>query len=489
MVASRSHPRDVDARRFIAKSNILRNANNPRPSFTSSSSSSSVTYTSKTEEETSSKNESYLRLHETKDGDWELQSSQVTYCNERNTCEIDLIATVHVGEKEYYANLERELRCSLDDDFEEVDDEDGTTIARRSSAILFELLTDEQNVEMNDNNDDDNDEKKVKKDKTRSLNLPRLKVSLSPTDEARRLAASHGLVAQLDAIDFKKPNWYLADCSSNELEKMKASMTLDEQDTEAFRVPALLEAFLVTIIGRARTLPRAAQFARTLVWLVPCPEANLLLFDWIWAGGRPAPVLGAMVDAISAGDIVGARKLAFAQMIVSAQGKNDVYGSGSGAKATIEKRNKIATERLREALRQLYDEKTGVIKKQKLSVLYGGSHLPGLAKNLEALGGDENDNLDAFGGAFSVSSTTWRTVWRIPKKPENAFARFGFLPLLLLVDGLDWAQTLDALAEVPARREKLLEIFLYILRHVAAYYALGKWVLEWNRDLFEESRL
>ena len=135
-----------------------------------------MTYTSKTEEETSSKNEAYLRLHETKDGDWELQSSQVTYCNERNTCEIDLIATVHVGEKEYYANLERELRCSLDDDFEDVDDEDGTTIARRSSAILFELLTDEQNVEMNNNNDDDNDEKKVKKNKTRSLNLPRLKV-------------------------------------------------------------------------------------------------------------------------------------------------------------------------------------------------------------------------------------------------------------------------------------------------------------------------
>ena len=133
-------------------------------------------------------------------------------------------------------------------------------------------------------------------------------------------------------------------------------------------------------------------------------------------GGIPAPVLGAMVDAISAGDIVGARKLAFAQMIVSAQGKN-VYGYGSGAKATIEKRNEIATNRLREALRQLYDsdddnnnntKPTTTRTKEKLSVLYGGSHLPGLAKNLETLfsaekNDDENENIEnaSFGGAFS----------------------------------------------------------------------------------------
>ncbi|CAL6295842.1 unnamed protein product [Bathycoccus prasinos] len=455
----------------------------PRSSFASSSSkASSISKASSSSKSSTTESESYLRLHETDTGDWELQSSQVTYVNEQKTCEIDLIATVHVGEKEYYKNLERDLVSQNEE-----------------NPVLFELLTDERNVERMIRSRTENTTTS-----SSSLTLPRLKVSLSPTDEARRLAASHGLIAQLDAIDFKKPNWYLADCSSNELEKMKADMSLEEADTEAFRVPALIEAFLVTIIGRARTLPRAGQFARSLVWLVPCPEAHLLLLDWIWGGGRPAPVLGAMVDAISAGDIVGARKLAFAQMIVSAQGKNDVYGSGSGAKATIEKRNEIATNRLREALRQLYDsdddnnnntKPTTTRTKEKLSVLYGGSHLPGLAKNLETLfsaekNDDENENIEnaSFGGTFSKSSTIWRTVWRIPKKPENAFARFGFLPLLLLVDGFDWAQTLDALAEA-SRREKLVEIFLYVLRHVAAYYALGKWVLEWNRDLFEEIAL
>ena len=275
----------------------------PRSSFASSSSkASSISKASSSSKSSTTESESYLRLHETDTGDWELQSSQVTYVNEQKTCEIDLIATVHVGEKEYYKNLERDLVSQNEE-----------------NPVLFELLTDERNVERMIRSRTENTTTS-----SSSLTLPRLKVSLSPTDEARRLAASHGLIAQLDAIDFKKPNWYLADCSSNELEKMKADMSLEEADTEAFRVPALIEAFLVTIVGRARTLPRAGQFARSLVWLVPCPEAHLLLLDWIWGGGRPAPVLGAMVDAISAGDIVGARKLAFAQMIVSAQGKTRV---------------------------------------------------------------------------------------------------------------------------------------------------------------------
>ena len=444
-------------------------------------------------------------MRETDDGDWELQSAHVKYTNDAETCEIDLIATVHVGEEEYYGNLEREL--TMDPNGSKIDFDDDDFCEEGGNDVLFELLTDERNIDNNsttnsntndsNKNNKNNNEQQQQQQQTRGrvkLNLPRLKVSLSPTLEARQLAASHGLVAQLDAIDFKKPNWYLADCSSNELEKMKASMNAEDSDTETFRVPALVEAFLVTVVGRARTLPRAGQFARALVWLVPCPEAHLLLLDWVWGGGRPAPVLGAMVDAISAGDIVGARKLAFAQMIVSAQGKNDVYGSSSGAKATIEKRNEVATERLREALRQMCEEKTtkelkndnkDAETKRKLSILYGGSHLPGLAKNLETL------DIAALkgGGKFSKSSTTWRTVWRIPKKPENSVARFGFLPFLLLVDGFDWASALDALTEVPTRREKLLETFLYVLRHVAAYYALGKWVLEWNRDLFEESRL
>ena len=103
----------------------------PRPSFASSSSkASSISKASSSSKSSTTESEPYLRLHETDTGDWELQSSQVTYVNEQKTCEIDLIATVHVGEKEYYKNLERDLVSQNEE-----------------NPVLFELLTDERNVE------------------------------------------------------------------------------------------------------------------------------------------------------------------------------------------------------------------------------------------------------------------------------------------------------------------------------------------------------
>ena len=88
---------------------------------------------------------------------------------------------------------------------------------------------------------------------------------------------------------------------------MKASMNAEDSDTETFRVPALVEAFLVTGCRSLReSYLEPGNWRELCVWLVPCLEAHLLLLDWVWGGGRPAPVLGAMVDAISAGDIVGA---------------------------------------------------------------------------------------------------------------------------------------------------------------------------------------
>ena len=70
-------------------------------------------------------------MRETDDGDWELKSAHVKYTNDAETCEIDLIATVHVGEEEYY-----EFRAGVDDgshgskiDFDDDDDfcEEGET--------------------------------------------------------------------------------------------------------------------------------------------------------------------------------------------------------------------------------------------------------------------------------------------------------------------------------------------------------------------------
>ena len=85
-------------------------------------------------------------MRETDDGDWELQSAHVKYTNDAETCEIDLIATVHVGEEEYYGNLEREL--TMDPNGSKIEDDDDFC-EEGGNDVLFELLTDERNIDNN----------------------------------------------------------------------------------------------------------------------------------------------------------------------------------------------------------------------------------------------------------------------------------------------------------------------------------------------------
>lgn len=113
-------------------------------------------------------------------------------------------------------------------------------------------------------------------------------------------------------------------------------------------MPPALEALVVTARGRAGGGP-LRQATRGLCWFVPCPEAHLLLLDWVWGGGRPAPVLGAMLDALAGGDITAARRLAFAQMIVSAQAKGNV-GGGADVPVLVTRRNEFAVDCLRKAI-------------------------------------------------------------------------------------------------------------------------------------------
>ena len=170
--------------------------------------------------------------------------------------------------------------------------------------------------------------------------LPQLAADLTPTEEARNLAGVHGLLAQLDAVDFRRPAWYVADVPKAELVRMQeeagerpladapaASSSVPGVRAKAAAasgsLPPALEALLVTARGRAGVV-FARQMTRAMCWLVPCPEAHLLLLDWVWGGGRPAPVLGAMLDSLAGGKLEAVRRLAFAQMIVSAQAKGAV---------------------------------------------------------------------------------------------------------------------------------------------------------------------
>ena len=68
--------------------------------------------------------------------------------------------------------------------------------------------------------------------------------------------------------------------------------------------------------------------------------------------------------------------------------------------------------------------------------------------------------------------------------------RWLALPVLLAVDGTDWASTLSEAVKFAgdgALLSAAIATGLYVVRHGALYYTLGKWVLEWNRQLFDGS--
>ena len=394
----------------------------------------------------------YLRLvRDDEDESWRLQSAELTLRARRedDARTLRVCALVHYGDAAYYEDVAKDF---------------GTR--RRSvtstSATLTELITSRENLCASEDD----------------LKLWRLRVDLAPTPEARALARAHGLRAQMDALDAKSEGFYVADVTreelialreeAGELGSTRAKETARNERASAATsggtaLPPALEAMAVTALGRASGGDPGKIIARLSCWFVPCPEAHLLLLDWVWAGGRPSNVLGAMVDCCASGDLESARRLAFAQMIVSAQAEGPV-GGGAAEPVLVARRNDVAIDGVKKAFKS-----SGV---DEVNLLYGGLHAPGLVRCAR-------ERLD-----MDVVDTAWRDAWRV-RPPKNASPlRYAIVPILLGVDGTDWAQTLhDAVALGPSAG--VLSLFLYIVRHGALYYALGKWLLEWNRQLFD----
>lgn len=497
----------------------------------------------------------YLRLVELHDGAWELQSATCVFrqrgSDPGDVLEVTLAATVHVGDREYYAGLQDECETNYDVVlFELITGEENLTPGRppslskrrrrgedcgvmpwASEEFLPGVFSEEENDESlrNDesfSNDSSSSTEETFQKKQKSF-LPRLANKLSPTDDARNLASVHGLVPQLDALDLTGANWYVADIPKQQLLKLqveagetalgsrralqtptseipgigaKIVSLLDRlgvglnggAEKATGPLPPVVEAFVIAARGRAGGGP-VKQLIRYLCWCVPCPEAHLLLLDWVWGGGRPAPVLGAMLDSLASGQIESVRRLAFAQMIVSAQAKGAV-GGGSEVPILVTKRNEKAIECLR-----LATQAPGAT---RVALLYGALHMPGLSAALLDVTGcgtgsgtsspdsgtDRTPRTSEDGFKMELSQIRWRSVWRVEPPRSNKLVRLAAIPVLLFLDGTDWAATITDAAAAFSETfyfSSAALLLMYVIRHGAIYYSLGKWVLEWNKQLFD----
>ena len=290
------------------------------------------------------------------------------------------------------------------------------------------------------------------------------------------------MVPQMDAIDIFASSSgsfrvYVADASIEELRKFRGESSASSGRGEG-RIGEIARQL---VHGRRRrrrgrrapshTDVAAAYFLRFVTLFAPCPEFSLLLLDWARADGfgRLSAALWPLLAAFVRLDLPAARKMAFAMTLV---GGADGDGDALDAMAF---RNGIAVDGVREVL--------GMgIGARRVRVLYGALHMPDLERRIHA--------------AFNVvrtRETEWRTVWSADLKgpvTDLVRARLSLLgvPAYLLLGALDYGTTVVSVADASGPAAAAAAIVLYVARRSLFYYALSRWLFEWDVQLFESAR-
>jgi len=379
----------------------------------------------------------FLRIERSKEGRVELQSAVARFFGtgkDGSQVQVDLVSLVHVAEGEYYRRIQEQ--CASCD------------------RVLFEMITTRENVKV------DHGGRKT------------LKHRMFPTAQQIQTAGAYGLTSQLQSMDCFREGWYLADLEKEEVQKLQERAQEAVWGASAWGSCAqnITDALRLLVGGRSRGTVKD-KLVRALLWITPCPEAGLLLLDWAWQGGRPAPILLPLASALLALDYPASQKLVFAQDLVS--------GQASGFTATdpettlIGKRNEAAIAAVSQAIED------GC---KRIAVLYGGLHMKDLSRRLEV-------ELD-----FYQTGEEWNVVWGVDRRPATLPAAVGLAVAclaLLGIDAFDWFNTLAIVVEswaISGPYAASLSVLPYLLRHAIVYLSLGRWLLEWDRELFQEER-
>ncbi|GAB0497725.1 hypothetical protein MMPV_009062 [Pyropia vietnamensis] len=273
-----------------------------------------------------------------------------------------LVSLLHVAEARYYAALDALLGDASGDGADGGDSRLGVDRATDGSpfaAVFTELVTEPSCLSWDP----------IRRGYTVS-------VPLVPTGSCRRLAASVGLVAQLDALPpHLHGGWLVADVRADALRQQVGGVPGDTS-------PAGTTPGVDAAVGRAAAARRSrataarlgAALLRAALWLVPLPELALLLTDWASptvtarrsaagpgasetpaaraatgastvtgrsaAGGSVgiSPLLPVVVLAAARGDLPGVRRVLFAQTLLAGA----AVAAASQPSLTIGARNSAA---------------------------------------------------------------------------------------------------------------------------------------------------
>lgn len=275
---------------------------------------------------------------------------------------VDLFSMVHIADLDYYQEIQR--------------------LCENYDLVLYELITSEDLVSYAEG---DRDASRVRKQLT-------TKVVASRADG---LAQQYNLSLQLDRLDLLRDNWFIADLSKEVIDKLEGErMSLTNNRFLASQIGGRGFSERITLRNFFLSDSTFITLLRLLSWLLPCPEAAILLLDWSRMSPRPGglpPVLVPMFENLLAGDLEEARKLAFAQQLLS--GLPDAGGWGGAARSDVEVRVRARNKECCRVLGSFLQEAKGeaVVEggdkgPRKVALLYGAYHVADLHERLLRLG-------------------------------------------------------------------------------------------------------
>lgn len=437
---------------------------------------------------------------------------------------IDLHAQLHFGENNYFQFYnDKAFGDKYDNIFYELIISDELLHNERDGTRRLLPITNRRDINMPHQYD------------SRPIDNPN-PVAPPPSDEST--ASSYGLACQINVVDYTKPNWIHCDVTREEYSSILSSSSSSSPTSSSTQQPiwalsstamtpiqeyasALVRPFTPSVSQRSLSqfssvrlfsnlfLPGAnlASIFRILLWVLsPSPEVSILLLDWSSIvnpkpSGMISPIFVPSLESLLSGNLLNARRLIFAQLLVSGQ------TAGGQDLNLVRKRNSVALNILMNKVEKPY-RRNQSMRTNNHAVLYGAMHCQDLQSRLEKMG-------------YSLKKVEWRKSWsvNVPKFGVGENLMFGenrarqggdnkinpmfmsdfasantpsdigvglvIVPLYLLIGGLDWLGTAKDIAcalDGSLWTEAVAVTVFYVLRHLALYMSLAKFVVEWDGE-------
>lgn len=318
--------------------------------------------------------------------DAELQTAAVSYKKKfpwsllRPFLQVDLVSTIHIADKEYFATLQKELETY--------------------DCVLYEMVASRESLEGRQYR---GATKKLKASRSRGFNI----LGCIRRQMARLLT----LDFQLDCLDYQAENWYHADLD------YETFILLQHEKGESFFTFARDMTLRSTkAMVQPTSIPEElGPWRSKLLWasrVLPMPLVGLVIIGSVCADvGSPRSEYPEL-EALSRLDFGAAMKVFLAKRLTSEF--TQVTADVEEKSVIIGERNRAATEALQRAIDEGHN---------KIAILYGGGHMPDLGRRLR----DEFDLIP--------SGVQWITAWSI----QNQNLTTSSLPFLkTMAEVLGW---------------------------------------------------